>query len=62
MEYYAIGRDVADSIPDKVTGFFNRPNPSNRTIWDWLRSTLPLTALNINESEYQERQKPPSYA
>jgi hypothetical protein len=39
--YYAISRKVADSIPDKVPGFFNWPNPSNRTMA--LESIQPLT-------------------
>jgi hypothetical protein len=36
-------RKVADSIPD-VTGFFNWPNPSSRTMT--LYSTQPLTGMS----------------
>jgi hypothetical protein len=32
------------SIPDEVTGFFNRPNPSSRTMA--LGSTQPLTEMS----------------
>jgi hypothetical protein len=41
----ATSRRVAVSIPDEVTGFFNWPNPSSRTMA--LGSTKPL-------NEYQE--------
>jgi hypothetical protein len=39
--YYATSRKVAGSNPDQITGFFNWPNPSSRTMA--LRSTQPLT-------------------
>jgi hypothetical protein len=42
--HYATSRKVADSSPDEVIGFFNRPNPSSRTMA--LRSTQPLTEMN----------------
>jgi hypothetical protein len=32
------------SIPDEVIGFFNRPNPSSRTMALW--STQPLTEMS----------------
>jgi hypothetical protein len=35
---------VAGSIPDGVTGFFKRSNPSSRTMA--LRSTQPLTEMS----------------
>jgi hypothetical protein len=44
--HYDAGLDVADSIPDEVIGFFNRSNPSSRTVA--LGSTQPL-----NRNEYQ---------
>jgi hypothetical protein len=37
-------RKVAGSIPDKVTGFFNLPNLSNRNMV--LGSTQPLTEMS----------------
>jgi hypothetical protein len=40
---YARSRKVVDSIPD-VTGFFNWPNPSSRTMT--LGSTQPLTEMS----------------
>jgi hypothetical protein len=30
--HYAKSRKIAGSIPDEVTGFFNFPNPSSRTM------------------------------
>jgi hypothetical protein len=39
--HYATSLKVAGSIPDEVTGFFNLPNPSSRTIA--LGSTQLLT-------------------
>jgi hypothetical protein len=39
-----ITRKVAGSIPDEVIGFFNRPNPSSRTMT--LDSTQPLTQMS----------------
>jgi hypothetical protein len=41
---HATSRKVAVSIPDEVTGFFNLPNPSSRTMA--LGSTQPLTEMN----------------
>jgi hypothetical protein len=35
---------VAGSIPDEITGFFNLPNPSSRTMA--LGSTQPLTEMS----------------
>jgi hypothetical protein len=35
---------IADSIADKVTGFFNLPNPSSRIMA--LGSTQPLTEMS----------------
>jgi hypothetical protein len=32
VRHYATSRKVAGSIPDEVIGFFNRPNPSSRTM------------------------------
>jgi hypothetical protein len=40
---YATSRKVAGSIPNEVTGFFNRPNSSSRTMA--LGSTQPLTEI-----------------
>jgi hypothetical protein len=37
---------VAGSILDKVIGFFNRPNPSSRTMTPG--STQPLTEMSTN--------------
>jgi hypothetical protein len=42
--HYATSRKVVGSTPDEVTGFFNWPNPSNRTMA--LGSTQPLTKIN----------------
>jgi hypothetical protein len=42
--HYATSREVAGSIPDEVTGFFNWPNPSSRTMA--LGSTQPLTEMS----------------
>jgi len=39
--HYATNRQVAGSIPDGVTGIFQRHNPSGRTMA--LGSTQPLT-------------------
>jgi hypothetical protein len=44
LRHCAISRKVAGSIPDKVTGFFNWPNPSSRTMA--LGSTQPLTEMS----------------
>jgi hypothetical protein len=44
VRYYAKNRKVACSIPDDVTGFSNRPNPSSRTTS--LGSTQPLTEIS----------------
>jgi hypothetical protein len=46
LRRYSISREVADSIPDEIIGFFNLPNPSSRTMTG---STQPL-----NRNEYQE--------
>jgi hypothetical protein len=45
--YYATSRKGADSIPDGVIGFFNRPNPSSRTMA--LESTQPLTEVSTRK-------------
>jgi hypothetical protein len=42
--HYATSWKVAYSIPDEVTGFFNLPNPSSRTVA--LGSTHPLTEMS----------------
>jgi hypothetical protein len=50
--YYATIRNAADSIPDEVTGFFNSPNPTSRTMA--LGSTQPLTEMstrNLSEGK-----------
>jgi hypothetical protein len=44
LRLYATSRKVADSIPDKVIGFFNLLNPANRTMT--LGSTQPLTEIS----------------
>jgi hypothetical protein len=44
VEDYSTSRKVAGSIPDEVIGFFNWPNPSNRTMT--LGSTQPLTEMS----------------
>jgi hypothetical protein len=33
-------QQVAGSIPDEVTGFFNSSNPSSLTLWPWGRLSL----------------------
>jgi hypothetical protein len=40
----ATSRKVACSIPDEIIGFFNRPNPSSRTVA--LGPTQPLTEMS----------------
>jgi hypothetical protein len=45
--HYATSRKVEDSIPNEVIGFFNLPNPSNRTMA--LGSTQPLTEINTRD-------------
>jgi hypothetical protein len=42
---YATSRKVAGSIPDEVTEYFDRPNPSSRT--RTLGSTQSLTEMSI---------------
>jgi hypothetical protein len=42
--HYATSRKVAGSIPDEVTGCFNWPTPSSRTMT--LGSTQPLTEMS----------------
>jgi hypothetical protein len=44
MVHYATSRKVAGSIPDKVSGFFNWPNPSSRNMA--LGSTQPLAEMS----------------
>jgi hypothetical protein len=44
LRHYATSRKVAGSIPDEVTGFFNSPNPSSRTMA--LGSTQRLTDMS----------------
>jgi hypothetical protein len=44
LRYYATSRKVAGSIPDKITEFFNRYNPSNNNMDQ--RSTQPLTEMS----------------
>jgi hypothetical protein len=45
LRHYATSRNIAASIPEEVTGFFNLHNPSSRTMT--LRSTQPLTIMSI---------------
>jgi hypothetical protein len=40
-------RGHAGSIPDEVTGFFNWPNPSSRTVA--LGATQPLTEMSTRK-------------
>jgi hypothetical protein len=47
LRHCATSRKVAGSIPDKVTRFFNRPNPSSRTMN--LGSTEPLTEMSTRK-------------
>jgi hypothetical protein len=44
LKHYATSQKVAGSIPDEVTGFFNWPNSSSRTMA--LGSTQPLTEMS----------------
>jgi hypothetical protein len=44
LRHYATSRKVAGSIPHEVTGCFNWPNPSSRTMA--LGSTQPLTEMS----------------
>jgi hypothetical protein len=44
LRHYATRRNVADSIPGEVTGFFSWPNPSSRIMA--LGSTQPLTEMS----------------
>jgi hypothetical protein len=44
MRQCRTSRKVVGSIPDVVTGFFNLPNPPNRTMT--LESTQPLTEMS----------------
>jgi hypothetical protein len=44
LSHYARSRKVAGSIPDEVTGFFDLPNPSSRSMA--LGSTQPLTEIS----------------
>jgi hypothetical protein len=44
LGHYGTSRKVAGSIPDEVTGFFNLPNPSSRTMT--LGSTQPQTEMS----------------
>jgi hypothetical protein len=44
LRHYATSRKVVRSIPDGVTGFFNVPNPSSRTMA--MGSTQPLTEMS----------------
>jgi hypothetical protein len=44
LRHYATRRKVVCSIPDEVTGFFNWPNPSSRTMT--LVSTQPLIEMS----------------
>jgi hypothetical protein len=45
--YYAARRKVAVSNPDEVIRFFNRPNPSSRTVA--LGSTRPLKEIGTRK-------------
>jgi hypothetical protein len=44
LRHCATSRKVAGLIPNKVTGFFNWPNPSSRTMAPG--STQPLTEMS----------------
>jgi hypothetical protein len=44
LRHYATSRKVAGSNPDDVIRFFNRPNPSSRTMAPG--STQPLTEMS----------------
>jgi hypothetical protein len=44
LKHYATSRKVAGSIPDKVIGFLNWCNPSNRIMA--LESTKPVTEMS----------------
>jgi hypothetical protein len=44
LRYYATSQKLAGSIPDEVTGFFNWPNLSTRTMA--LGLTQPLTEMS----------------
>jgi hypothetical protein len=44
LRHYATSRKVEGSNPDEVTGFFNWPNPTSRTMS--LGSTQPLTEMS----------------
>jgi hypothetical protein len=46
LRNYATSREFAGSNPDEVIGFFNRPNPSSRTVA--LGSTQPLTEMSTS--------------
>jgi hypothetical protein len=41
MRHYATSLKVAGSIPDEVIGFFNKPNPSSRTMVLGSTQSLP---------------------
>jgi hypothetical protein len=61
LRHYATIRKVAGSNPDEVTGFFNWPNPSSRTMV--LGSTQPLTEMstrNLSGSKGRPTNSPPS--
>jgi hypothetical protein len=54
MRHYATSRKVTVPIPDEVVEFFDRPNPSSRTMA--LGSTQPLTEMSTrNLPEGKER-------
>jgi hypothetical protein len=44
MNYDVISRQVTDSIPDEVNRYFNRPNPSSRSMA--LGSIQPLIEMS----------------
>jgi hypothetical protein len=44
LRHYSTNRNVSVSITDEVIGFFNFPNPSNRTMT--MGSTQPLTEMS----------------
>jgi hypothetical protein len=44
LRHYATSRKVEGLIPDEITGFFNLPNPSSRTMA--LGSTQPLIEMS----------------
>jgi hypothetical protein len=58
LRHYATSRNVAGSISDEVSGYFNWPNPFSRTTA--LRSTQPVTEMstrNLPGSKWRPARK-----